>query len=192
MSRLYSWATNKAVSARAPYWVGLIFFLEIILFLPLDAILMFFCLQNRKNTYLYVTIAAFASTLSGLMGYFLGHFLWDLVGHYIVPYVISSASFERVSQHFIAYENWAVFFGGLVPFPLKVLSIGAGVFQLGPWIFGTWMLAARWVRFFLIGTAMFFWGEKVKSFIDRHFHRLVLLVGAKVVLAFALFWFMAR
>lgn len=192
MSNLYTWATEKATSDKAPYWVGLIFFLEIALILPLDAILMFFCMQNRKNTFLYVAIAALASTVSGLIGYFLGHFLWDLVGPYIVPYLIPTAAFERVAERFQAYENWAVFFGSAIPFPLKALSIGAGVFQLGPGVFATWMLIARLLRFFLVGSAMFLWGEKVKSFVDRHFHRIVLIIGAKVALALFFFWFLAQ
>lgn len=192
MSTLYTWATDKANSSKAPYWVGLIFCLEIALFLPLDAILMFFCLQNRKNTFLYIGIAAFASTLSGLIGYFLGHFVWDFVGPYIVPHLISTASFAKVSSHFQQYENWAVFFGSLLPFPLKVLSIGAGVFQLGPLTFALWMAAARLVRFSLVGGAMFLWGEKVKNFIDRHFHRIVLVIGAKVIMALVFLWILAR
>ena len=192
MSTFYSWATEKANSSKAPYWVGLIFFLEIFLFLPLDAVLMFFCLQNRKNTFLYVAIAAFASTLSGLIGYFFGHFLWDLVGSYVVPYLISTSTFERISGHFQAYENWAVFIGNLVPFPLKALSIGAGVFQLGPLAFAFWMVLARLVRFSFVGGAMLIWGEKVKMFVERHFSRIVLIVGIKIAMAFFFIWMLAH
>lgn len=191
MSTLYTWAIDKANSSNAPYWVGLIFFMEIFLFLPLDAVLMFFCLQNRKNTFLYIGIAAFASTLSGLIGYFFGHFLWDLVGSYIVPYVISTSTFERIAGHFQAYENWAVFMGNLVPFPLKALSIGAGVFQLGPMAFAIWMASARLVRFSVVGGAMLIWGEKVKDFVEKHFSRIVLIIGAKIAMAFLLIWMLA-
>jgi len=192
MTNLYNWSIAKASSSKAPYWVGLIFFLEIFLILPLDAILMFFCLQNRKNTFLYIAVATFASTLSGLIGYFLGHFLWDLIGPYVVPYLISAASFARVSGHFQEYENWALFIGGLIPFPLKALSLAAGVFQLGPLPFALWMIAARLLRFSLIGGAMYIWGEKVKGFVDRHFHRIVMVVGAKVAMAFLFFWALAH
>ena len=191
-AKLYTWATQKAESERAPYWVALLFSLEIVLFIPLDAVLIFFCLQNRRHTFLYVAIAAIASTMSGLVGYLLGHFLWDLVGPYVVPHLISLASFERVSHHFQQYENWAVFLGALVPFPLKVLSLGAGVFQLGVLPFALWFLGARLVRFGLIGGAMALWGEKVKGFLDRHFHRIIVLIGAKVAVAFLFLWALGR
>src|SRR3990167_6967377 len=89
-SRLYTWALEKAHSPKAPLWIGLLFTLELILFIPLDPILFIF---------LYAGIATVASLASGLCGYFLGHFLWDWIGSYVVPYLISSASFERVSSH---------------------------------------------------------------------------------------------
>jgi hypothetical protein len=35
-------------------------------------------------------------------------------------------------------------------------------------------------------------GEKVKIFVDRHFHRLFMLIGAKVAIALLFFWILAR
>ena len=183
-TKLYNWAVAKAESDKAPFWIGLLFVMEIALFLPLDALLMFFCLQNRKRTLLYVLIATLASTVSGLVGYLVGHFLWDLVGPYVVPYLISAASFANISAHFQAYENWAVFIGALIPFPLKVLTISAGVFQLVVGQFIAWFMLGRLLRFSLVGGSVLIWGEKLKEFVDRHFHRILLIVGAKIAAVF--------
>lgn len=191
-ARLYHWAIEKASSTRAPFWLGLLFAMELFLFIPLDAILMFFCLQKRGNIFLYVMITTIASTLSGLVGYLFGHFLWDLIGNWVVPHLISPASFERMSGHIQHYENWAVFLGSLAPFPLKILSLVGGVFHLGILPFITCLAAARLLRFALIGSAMAFWGEKVKAFVDRHFHRIFMLLGAKIAVAFLFFWVLAR
>jgi len=190
--KLYNWATLKATSSRSPLWIGLLFLLEITLFIPLDAVLMFFCLQNPRKTFLYVLIAAAASTLSAVAGYLLGHFLWDIIGPYIVPHFIAAATFDRFSHHFQIYENWAVFFGAAIPFPLKALSLAAGVFHLGLVPFITYFLIARLLRFSLIGASMLLWGERVKLFLDKHFHRVMLLIGAKMAMVFAFFWFIAR
>lgn len=191
-SRFYQWALQKAISPKAPFWIGLLFSLELLLFIPLDAILMFFCLQNRAKTALYIAIAASASAFSGLLGYLLGHFLWDLLGPFVVPHFISASSFTRMSNHFQLYENWAIFFGSLLPFPLKVLSIAAGVFQLGLLPFFLCLFGARLLRFSLVGGAMVLWGEKGKGFVDRHFHRIIMVIGAKVAMAFLFFWALAR
>ncbi len=191
-SRLYAWAIQKANSPKASLWIGLLFFLELVLFVPLDTILLFFCLQNRSRIFLYVGIAAVASLASGVIGYLMGHFLWDLLGSYIVPYLISTSQFDRISTHFQAYENWAVFFGAFFPFPLKAVSLIAGVFHLGVLPFVLYLAAARFLRFFLIGSAMALWGEKVKDFVERHFHRILMVVGAKVAAALLFFWILAR
>jgi len=187
-AKLYRWATDKATSSKAPFWICVLFILEIFLFIPLDAVLMFFCLQNPRKTFLYVVLAALASTISATAGYLLGHFLWDLIGPYTVPYLISQCTFDRITNQFQHYENLAVFFGSALPFPLKALSVLGGVFHLKLFPFICCVLTARLLRFGLVGSAMLVFGPKVKTFLDRHFHKLFLLLGAKVALAAAIFW----
>lgn len=191
-ARLYSWSIEKANSNKAPLWLALLFSLELILFIPLDAILMFFCMQNRRKILLYVLITALASTFSGFLGYMAGHYLWDLIKPAVIPYFMSQVSFDRFAAHFQAYEGLAVFFGSLLPFPLKIFSLVSGAFQLGFLPFLGCLFTARIIRFSLIGLSMAIWGEKVKIFIDKHFHRIFLLLGAKIALAGALFWLMAK
>jgi membrane protein YqaA with SNARE-associated domain len=191
-NKFYSWATQKANSSKSPLWIGLLFFLELFLFIPLDAVLIFFCLQNQKKTFLYVSIAAIASTISGMVGYLLGHFLWDVIGSYVVPTLISASLFDRMSGHFQLYENWAVFFGSLLPFPLKALSISAGVFHLGLTPFLGYLLMARFLRFAIVGSAMLIWGEQLKNFIERHFRWLMFLLGAKITLALIFIYILAQ
>ncbi len=191
-SQLYTWATQKALSPKAPYWIGLLFILELLLFIPLDPVLMFFCLQNRSKIFLYVVIAAVGSLVSGIGGYLLGHFLWDLIGPYIVPHFISIASFSKIAIQLEKYENWAVFLGGLLPFPLKALSLGSGVFKLSIIPFAVSLGLARLLRFCLIGGTMILWGEKVKLFVEKNFHKIVVLVGAKVAAVFFLLWALAK
>jgi membrane protein YqaA with SNARE-associated domain len=190
--KLYKWATLKATSDKSPVWIGVIFLLEIFLFVPLDAVLMFFCLQNPKKTFLYILIAAICSTISGVIGYLFGHFLWEVIGPYVVPHFIAAASFDNISNHFQAYEQWAVFFGTLVPFPIKILSLSAGVFHLGLGTFISYMVLARLLRFSLVGGAMLLWGNKVKSFLDRHFHQVLLALAAKAALIVFVLWLAAR
>lgn len=190
--RLYQWAIQRTESRRAPLWIALIFFLELILFIPLDALLMFFCLQNRKRIFLYVIIASVASTLSGLCGYLLGHFLWDLVGQYIVPHFISTAIFDRFAAHYQNYEVWAAFFGSLLPIPMKILSVSAGIFHLGIGPFILFVILARILRFSLVGGAVYLWRERIKNFVDHHFRGLFVLIGAKIALGFAFFYMIAQ
>lgn len=187
-NKIYRWALKHTESKRAPLWIGLLFFLELILFIPLDAVLIFFCLQNRRRTFLYVLIAILASTLSALCGYLLGHLIWDLIGPYVVPSLISSAAFERFVNHYQEHENLTLFLGSLLPFPLKLLTLSAGAVHLNLTRFLTIIFCARATRFTLVGCAMLLWGDKIKSFVDRHFHHVLFLLAAKIAVALTLFW----
>lgn len=191
-TKLYNWALAKAESERSPIWLSLIFFLEIFLFIPMDPILMFFCLQNRRKTFKYVVLATLFSTMSGFVGYMFGHFLWDLVGPFIVPSLISEATFETFSHHFLNYGNLATFVGGALPFPLKAVTLSAGAFQIGILPFITYFLSARLLRFLVIGGSMLIWGDQVKSFLDKHFQKVFAAVGIKIAIALLLFWFFTR
>ncbi|MDP1608146.1 MAG: VTT domain-containing protein [Chlamydiales bacterium] len=191
-AKIYNWATEKASSSRSSAWVALLFALEIFLFIPLDAVLMFCCSQNKRKIFQYVTIAALASTLSGCIGYFLGHLLWDMIGSYIVPHLISPSAFEKISLHFEQYEHWAVFLGALLPFPLKALTLAAGVFHLPFFPFVCCLAAARLFRFAIVGSAMAFWGEQLKTFMDKHFHYVIVLIGIKILLGLFFFWVLAQ
>lgn len=190
--KFYNWGVEKANSPHATAWLGTLFFLEVFLFLPLDALLSFFCLQTPRKTLLYGILAAVTSTISALMGYAIGFFLWDLIGPYVVPHLISTALFAKMSMHLQAHEGLAVFVGAFAPLPIKALSLASGVFSLALPTYVSYVLGARLCRFFLIGGTMFLWGEKGRLFLERHFHRMVVVIGAKLTIAFALFWALAR
>lgn len=187
-SRVYRWAIAKAHSPKAPFWVALLFGLELVLIIPLDAVLMFFCMQSRSRIWLYVGVAATFSVISAAMGYLIGHFFWDLLGQYIVPYLISVSLFETIANHLQVHEWIAVFFGALIPFPLKALSFAAGVFHLEFASFVAAVAVARTFRFVAIGGAMALWGEKVQAFVEKHFYRILVVIGTKLALILGFFW----
>jgi membrane protein YqaA with SNARE-associated domain len=186
--KIYIWAAEKAHSSRAPLWLGVIFFLEIVFFLPLDALLLLFCLENHKRRFLYPIIAAIGSTLSGIFGYVIGLLLWDLVGPFFLEHLIAPSFFERLIGYYQTYQHLAVFLGAFLPIPFKIIVLSAGVSSLNFFSFALMVLLARLVRFFGIAAMMHFWGERVKAFIDRHFHRIVFAFGAKVALTITFFW----
>lgn len=190
--KFYDWAVAKADSPWSTCWIGLLFFAEILLFVPLDAILLFFCLHNRSKTLLYVAIAAIASTVSALIGYFVGYFLWDTIGPFVSKYFIAEESMERISNHYQNFQNSVAFLGALLPFPLKALTLSAGICKLALLPFLLCFIGARIVRFFLIGGSALIWGEQVKEFTERHFHKIFLVLGTKVALVLFLVWKLAH
>ncbi len=188
----YEWACRKAFSPMAPLWLAFIFILEMFLFLPMDALLMLFCMQNPRQRYVYATVATLSSLVIGLIGYGIGYWLWDTVGQFVVDHFISKDFFDRLVDHYNAHEFAAVFLGSFLPIPFKAVTISAGFCKVS---LGGYLLAvflARAVRFFLIAELMNRWGAPIKAFVDRHFRSLVIGLGAKIALTFGFFWILGN
>lgn len=190
--RIYDWGAQKANSPLAPLWLGVIFLLEAVVFLPLDALLMLFCMENSQRRFLYAFVATLASVITAAVGYCIGYLLWDAVGPFVTTHLISPQFFERLVAQYNRYEHWAVFFGSFLPVPFKAVTISAGFCQLtlGKFLLFVWL--ARALRFFLLAEMMNRFGAQIKTFIDRHFNRIVMAVGAKVAIAFTFFWLLSR
>lgn len=189
---VYNWACQKSFSPMAPLWLALIFFLEMLLFLPMDALLMLFCLHNPQRRFIYAMVATLSSLVIGFIGYEIGYLLWDTVGQFITNHLISKDFFNRLVDHYNTHEFIAVFFGSFLPIPFKAVTISAGFCQISLSGYFSSIFLARVLRFFLIAEAMQRWGTQIKAFIDRHFGSLVVALGAKVVLTFAFFWILGN
>jgi len=190
--KLYSWASQKAQDRFAAVWLGCVFLMELVLFVPLDAILALFCLENPSRRYLYASVATAASLITASAGYLLGALAWDAIGPFLLKHLMSADFFQRVCQHYQAYQNGAVFLGSLLPLPFKAVTLSAGVCNLSFAAFLGAVFCARSLRFFFIAKATHKWGDKIKNFIDRHFGRLVVAVGAKIAAGLAFFWALAQ
>lgn len=186
--RVYDWACQKAYSPMAPLWLAFIFLLEMFLFLPMDALLMLFCMHNPQRRFIYAFVATISSLVIGAIGYAIGYLLWDSIGEFVTAHVISPSFFKRLVTQYNAYENLAVFIGSFLPIPFKAVTISAGFCQLSMTGFLASIFFARALRFFLIAEAMQRFGPQIKGFIDRHFSSLVWAFGAKTALTFAFFW----
>ncbi|MFI5333579.1 MAG: YqaA family protein [Chlamydiales bacterium] len=190
--RIYDWAAQKATSTMAPLWLGLVFLLELVLFIPFDGLLMLFCMENPQRRYLYALTASVASVITGLIGYGIGYLLWDTVGPFVTSHLISQQFFDKLINHYTNYQHWAVFFGSLLPVPFKAISLSAGFCQLTLSSYLLFVFLARSLRFFFIAEMMNRWGGKIKPFVDRHFNRILMAVGAKVAIAFTFFWVISK
>jgi membrane protein YqaA with SNARE-associated domain len=190
--KVYEWACQKAFSPMAPLWLALIFFLEMFLFLPMDALLMLFCMHNPKRRFVYAAVATISSLVIGLIGYAVGYLLWDSIGQFVTEHLISKEFFNRLVNHYNVHEHIAVFLGSLLPIPFKAITVSAGFCQISLNGFLISIFLARALRFFIIAELMQRWGTQIKAFIDRNFRSIVIALGAKVVLTFGFFWILGN
>lgn len=182
---LYDWMGSRVTSRYADTWLMFLFFIESSLFIvPVDPMLILFCIHNRMRSWYYAGIATIASVIGGLFGYILGWGVWDLIGKQLVGLLISQDVFTKMLAYYHKHEALAVLIGGLTPIPYKAVTISAGFCQLPLVPFICYSLIARGLRFFLIAGAIYYFGERIKAYIDSYFNYLVCLFTVVVVLGF--------
>jgi len=188
--RLYDWVLHWANTPYGTPALFLLAFAEASCFpVPPDVLLMALCLSQPARSFRFALVCTLGSVSGGVAGYFLGMGLWSLLREFFFTYVpgFTPEIFARVQHLFENYGFWTVFTAGFTPIPYKVITIGAGVFQIGFVIFLFASVVSRGLRFFLVAGLLHRYGEPMRTFIDRHFNWLtlafcLLLIGGFIVI----------
>ncbi len=173
---MYDWMGKQVHSPHATLMLSLLFFIEAtVLFIPVDPLLILYCIEHRKKALYFATIATLSSVIGGVFGYYIGFCLWEIIGKKIVAALISPTTFANAVASFNRYESAAVLIAGFTPVPYKAVTIGAGFCKLPLMPFIFYSLIARSARFYLLAGIISIWGAQIKEYIDRYFNLLVLL-----------------
>jgi membrane protein YqaA with SNARE-associated domain len=185
LKRIYDWVLSWANSKWSHVALALNSFSESIFFpVPPDVLLMALCLGKPKRALYFATITSIFSVLGGIGGYILGKFFWEVTKDFFLKYVFSVETFMKVSELYNQNAFIAVFTAGFTPIPYKVFTISAGVFSINFPIFIIASLISRSARFFIVSTLIFFFGERVKVFIEKYFNILTIIFSALLILGF--------
>ncbi len=186
--RMYDWMGTFVYSPYGSWILGLLFFIEAIFFIPTDPILILFCVENRKKSLWYATIATVASVLGGVAAYFIGLCVWTTIGQPMVNFFASQATFDALCVQYRLYQNWAVLVAGFTPMvPYKLVTLTAGFCKLSLVPFIVCSFLARGARFYIVGIGAYFWGPRIKDFIDTHFNSLVVTFIVLVIASLIIF-----
>ena len=181
LKRLYDWMGKKVHAPYATLLLGALFFIEAIFFVPVDPLLILYCVENQKRSLFYATVATLASVTGGFAGYLIGAYAWQSVGSTLITWIISEKTFLQAVETYHAYQNWAVLIAGFTPLPYKAITLSAGFCRLPLLPFLVCSLIARGARFFLLAGAIHLWGSGIKIFIDRYFNQLVVLFSLLII-----------
>lgn len=184
--KIYDWMESKVYSKYANIWLAALFFIEAVFFIPVDPLLILFCVTNNKKSIKYATIATVSSVAGGAFGYMIGNIMWQSVGIKLVSWFISEQTFNAAILKYKLYQNWAVLIAGFTPLPYKAITLSAGFCRLPiiPFIFFSFI--ARGARFFLVASTIRIWGPQIKHFIDRYFNQLIILFTIVLITSFLL------
>ena len=185
LKKIYTWMGQKVHSPYAEPFLGFLFFTEAIFFLPVDPILILFCLERPNKSLRYATIATIFSVLGGMTGYLIGFSLWQTAGpkildSWLVSSIMSPATFASLAHKYEVYSHWAVLVAGFSPIPYKAATLSAGFCKISFLPFVFFSIIARGARFFMFAIAILIWGPQIKLFIDRYFNLLVVLTMALI------------
>jgi len=184
MKGMYNWLGKHVHAPYGIYVFGLLVFIEGFFFVPVSTLLAFYCLKDRRKTFLYAGIATLVSILSALAGYYLGMLLWNLTGTKLINLLISEAKFNKLIEQFKIYQNFTVFVAAFTPVPFKALTLTAGFCQLPLKAFLIFTILGRGIRFYLISAGIYIWGDSVNYFLNTYFYYIISLGIAFIIFSY--------
>ena len=169
LRRLYDWTMAKASHPHASWWLALFAFVEASFFpIPPHPVLGVMCLAEPKKAVRFAAIATLASVAGGLLGYAIGHFLYEAVGVQLLHLLGLSQSFPRAACYLREYGAEIIMIKGATPIPFKLLTITAGFIAMPLGIFILASLVSRAISFMIVGVLFRLFGAPIKAFIDKY------------------------
>jgi len=185
--RVYNWVLHWAHTPYGAPALAILSFCESSFFpVPPDPLLMALCLSRVKKSLNYALVCSLSSVMGGMLGYYIGYALWDLVGQYFFQYIpgFTHEVFNLVQSKYNAHSFLAVFTAGFTPIPYKVFTIAGGVFKIDFLSFILGSFLGRSMRFFLVAVLIRIFGEKIKVYIDKYFNLLTFAFVILLILGF--------
>lgn len=190
LRRLYDWVLHWAETPYGTPALFLLAFAESSFFpIPPDVLLIALAVSIPTRAFWFALICMTGSVTGAYLGYGLGYFGWEAVGKPLVEFYNGQDTMAWIRQQYDAYGFWGVLVAALTPIPYKVFTIASGLFQFNLGTFTAASLIGRGLRFFAVGTLIFYAGPPIKNIIDRHFNLMatlfaVLLVGGFLAIKF--------
>ena len=176
MKRLYQWMIDAAAKKNALWILGIVSFIESSFFpIPPDIMLIPMVVSQPKKAWKIAGIATFASVIGGYFGHAIGYYGYDVIAKPLLSFYGYLEQFENFKQYYNEYGALIVFAAGITPFPYKVITIASGVVAMNLVTFGVASVVARGLRFFMVAGLLYFFGESIKKFIEKHFNLLSIL-----------------
>lgn len=191
LKRGYDWIVSFSSHRYALWVLAFVSFAESSVFpIPPIPLLIPMCLARPKRAWYYASVCAIASTLGGVVGYGIGHLLYETVGLWIInAYGLQEKAAEYQSQYY--QDIWMVILitKGLTPIPFKLVTIVSGLISFPFWKFMLGSLIARFTFFMMLAVVMRLFGDQVRNFIEKQlklatFILVFFLVGGFVLLRY--------
>ncbi len=185
LKKLYIWVLSWAESKYGSVALCLLAFMESSFFpIPPDVLQIALSVSKPKKSFYYAFLASVFSILGGILGYFIGLFLFESIGKFIINGLGYEQQFQFVGELFKQNAFLAILGAAFTPIPYKIFTIASGFWQVGLEILIIASVIGRSARFFFVATLMYFFGQRVKEFIEKYFNLLSFLIFIMIVLGY--------
>jgi membrane protein YqaA with SNARE-associated domain len=189
---LYSRVRSLAESAHAERALAAVAFAESSFFpVPPDVLLAPMALANPRRAWRYALIATIASVVGGMLGYAIGAMLYGTVGQWLINLYGYGAKMEALKQTYAEWGGLVILVKGVTPIPYKLVTIVSGLLGYNFPLFVALSAVTRGVRFFLVAGVLHWFGEPLRTALERNFAAalagFVVLVIAGFVIAIKVF-----
>ena len=162
--------SSKFTKSRLAYpFIFVLCFLESIVFpFPQEVFMIPMMASDRDRIFKIAWFALLGSLLGAIAAYFIGMYLFESIGMYILNLYGLYETFTNFSNQVSEYGFLYVFVGGFTPVPFKIVTLSSGFIGINFLIFIAASIISRSIRFFLIGYIIWKFGEDImKSFEKR-------------------------
>jgi membrane protein YqaA with SNARE-associated domain len=183
LTKLYQWMLAKAAHRHAERWLFAFSFMESSFFpIPPHPLLGLMCLARPEKALRYGIICTLASVLGGLLGYGIGHFLYEAVGQQLLTALGLAEKFPAAACFLREKGAEIIILKGATPIPFKLITITAGFIGMPLFTFLWASVVSRGFLFMLTGFLFWKFGPPIKAFIEKYLALLtalflILIVG---------------
>jgi membrane protein YqaA with SNARE-associated domain len=186
---MYDWVLRMAHHRHALRSLAVVSFAESSFFpIPPDVMMVPMVLARRQQAYLIATVCTLASVAGGIFGYFIGYYLMESIGQWLIQLYHMESRIETLRHGYEQYGAAIILLKGLTPIPFKLVTIASGLFHFNFPLFVILATITRGARFFIIAALLKRYGEPVQAFIEKRLNLfawgfLILLVGGFAAIA---------
>ena len=169
LRRLYDSLIRLAEHPKALWALGGVSFAESSFFpIPPDIMLIPMVLAHRAKAWLIAGVCTIASVAGGFLGYAIGYFLFETAGKWVLDFYNLQNAFATYQHQFNEWGLWVILIKGLTPIPYKLVTIASGAAHFDLLTFGLASLVTRGARFYLVAALLYFVGEPLRTFVEKH------------------------
>lgn len=185
--RIYNWVLSFSDKKFSGFALFLVAFTESAFFpVPPDVLLISLSVAKPKKSFKYAFLCSAGSVLGALLGYVIGLALYESVGKMIIHGLGYEVAFQKVGMMYAESAFFALLTAAFTIIPFKVFTISAGVWKISIWTLLFASLIGRSLRFFGVSVLFYFFGRKIKDFIEKYFDLLALSFVILLVFGFFL------